>query len=867
LRAAVTLLDLLAKDLLAWMDAAPDGVPRAVLLWLDPEKQFQRLAVGFDATLTLHDAQLLSCSPEQSQLRLKLALLHLEAQPSVRAVVYLPGFGPEALEPQPDGRVPELWGVYEYRYKACIWGRGSRWEPGMVPELPTLAGWLRGHGVKLADEKTRRALSRGGADALLSRYTERQRTTNPADWPQPLRMSDVEVALAGDPRDALRRLLAAPGNEVKRWGQERSTTLGRIDAEFGLAPPADDVEPEQLANEFAVALALTEAWDAFGRPEDFPYLSRLPTRPDHRDRLVTFLREDILGHGDLGPRFRQRMRRLESSYPLASWARDRQGQPGGLPVLALTRWQQFLERFTAASSRGWRDAREVVRAERDVICAGASAPWTHLDPEVHWDVANELTELALGSEAATRSLETHRSVDDLVTAYAGDWWQLDRLHLRVRAGAALYEMPEARRVVDGAYFDYVSRVGDHFSQLVETGGVWPPGGAADVTCLRRSLWDPHAGRHGVIVSDGLRLDLAHDLAELLDDNGPTLDHVLSTLPSNTPFGMSALLPLTETPVGVDFSGGKAKLTQDGAARLEERDGRKDLLARKLLNEKGKPAVGFVDLEQLLKDGHVPGAQVVVVFDQRIDEQGHKGTEELPGLVGKMVRNLKRAIDMLHNAGIGTVHVVTDHGFLLLPPDAVDGLGAPQVPPTQYLYKHQRWTALRPGALISEVLRLPLPLSPEITLGFARGVRSLEKAEQYLHGGISLQECVIPHLVSHRALPQARLGVELLVTTDKLAGGTVPVVVRPRTAAGQAPLGGYQPVTVRLWVETTDTPPRIAAGPMDLLIRDDVQELKPPLYLAEGLGLEANHTLRLRAMDADTGQDLGSKPLTLMVDWE
>ena len=39
----MTLLDLLADDLLRWMDAAPDGVPRRVLLWLDPEGQFRRL--------------------------------------------------------------------------------------------------------------------------------------------------------------------------------------------------------------------------------------------------------------------------------------------------------------------------------------------------------------------------------------------------------------------------------------------------------------------------------------------------------------------------------------------------------------------------------------------------------------------------------------------------------------------------------------------------------------------------------------------------------------------------------------------------------------------------------------------------------
>ena len=46
-----------------------------------------------------------------------------------------------------------------------------------------------------------------------------------------------------------------------------------------------------------------------------------------------------------------------------------------------------------------------------------------------------------------------------------------------------------------------------------------------------------------------------------------------------------------------------------------------------------------------------------------------------------------------------------------------------------------------------------------------------------------------------------------------------------------------------------------------------RSLKPPLYLAEDLGLQANQILRLRAVDAETGQDLGSKNLTLMVDWE
>jgi len=39
----VNLAELLAEDLVVWMNAVPDGVPRRVLLWLDPESTFIRM--------------------------------------------------------------------------------------------------------------------------------------------------------------------------------------------------------------------------------------------------------------------------------------------------------------------------------------------------------------------------------------------------------------------------------------------------------------------------------------------------------------------------------------------------------------------------------------------------------------------------------------------------------------------------------------------------------------------------------------------------------------------------------------------------------------------------------------------------------
>ncbi len=865
----MTLLDLLAQDLLQWMDAAPDGVPRRVLLWLDPEGQFRRLTPHLEAVLAARGVRLLCHEPTDGagQLHLKLALLRLESEPAARAIVYLPGFDREAVEPRQDGRPPALWSVYEYRFKGCVWGRGERWEPGALPELPTLYTWLRRHGLQVADEKARRALVAGGPDALLARYAERQRSTTPTDWPQPLRTEDVEAALAGDPRDALRRLLAAPTNEVKRWGEEKPIVLARLAAEFGLGQLAETLGPEELADAVAVSLALTEAWDAFGRPANFPYLSRLPERLEHRVRQAAFLRDDVLSHAELGPRFRERMRRLEPSYPLADWARERAGQPGGLPLLAQARWRRFLERLQAAAGQGWKTARELLRAEREAVHAAASAPWAHLDADTHWQTVRELADLVVEAEGALGEAELLKRAAELVSAYADRWWRLDRLHLRVLAGAREAHLEAVRQVADQAYFDCVARLADRFSALVEQEGTWPPEGTAEVATLRPSLWGHGGGRRGIIVTDACRWDLAQDLAQRLEGEDCTLTPVLTTLPSNTPFGMAALLPLAGEPVVVEFGAGKPTIRQGAAKGLDTRDGRKAFLRAAVVDAKGKPQVDFMDLEALLKGVKVPSTPLVVVLDNGIDEQGHKGTEQLPGLAAAFIRNLRRAVEALHQAGVESVHVVTDHGFLLLPPEAVDALGRPEVLPAQARYKHQRWAALKPGAPVTDVMRLPTPLAPDVLLGIPRGVRTLEKADPYLHGGISLQECVIPHLVSRRVLPRARIGLELQVSTAKLVGGTVPVVLQPRVEPGQTSLGGYEPLTVRVWVETADAEPRMVAGPIELKLRADVEELKPPLYLQEGLDLKAGQPLRLRARDAETGQDLGSKDLTLLVDWE
>jgi len=116
----------------------------------------------------------------------------------------------------------------------------------------------------------------------------------------------------------------------------------------------------------------------------------------------------------------------------------------------------------------------------------------------------------------------------------------------------------------------------------------------------------------------------------------------------------------------------------------------------------------------------------------------------------------------------------------------------------------------------------------------------------------------------------RVGLDLAVSTPELSGGTVPVILKPVVPAGQLPLGGVQPLAVRLWVETTpagDAPARSVTAPVEVVVAPDAGELRPPVFLPEGLDLRAGQRLSLRAIDRDSGLDLGTLGLTLLVDWE
>ena len=141
-----------------------------------------------------------------------------------------------------------------------------------------------------------------------------------------------------------------------------------------------------------------------------------------------------------------------------------------------------------------------------------------------------------------------------------------------------------------------------------------------------------------------------------------------------------------------------------------------------------------------------GAEIIPEkkYWQEIGDIDKKGHEEQSGLV-KRIEELfdyvHEVIDTAFDKGIKRIKIVTDHGWLLLP----GGL-----PKTQ-LYEgltETRWgrcALIKEGAK-SNLLHLPWRWNETIFIAYAPGISFFKANQEYAHGGISIQECLLPVLI-------------------------------------------------------------------------------------------------------------------------
>lgn len=332
--------------------------------------------------------------------------------------------------------------------------------------------------------------------------------------------------------------------------------------------------------------------------------------------------------------------------------------------------------------------------------------------------------------------------------------------------------------VEVAYARYSGRLAAAWQGLVVSRGAWPYDveGVSQRTFFASKVRTALImGRVTVIVSDALRYEAGADWAQRVRDRrgtGVECSALLASLPSYTQLGMASLLPGAE----LSISPITLAATVDGQDATGGRH-REGILCRSV------PDAVVISYEDLVgQDGEerLEGASLAYVYHNVIDATGDKRDSEEGafGAVETAFVQLDRACARLFELGFRTVLVTADHGFLYQQdPQSFEFADVPflsAVLDVQRSKRSRRFVAapdLPSSDTLVELGAGQLGLAGDFEVGLPKGTRRLRlqgSGARFVHGGMTLQETVVPCVQIERT--RAR-GAGHTVEVDLLTGGS------------------------------------------------------------------------------------------------
>lgn len=818
-----------------------------VLLWCDAKAEFRGLLPEAEQAASDAGLTLLALDVEQSHgpLWLKWAA---EAGPGAgrKIVLWLPCSREAVAGASPDGLRLDV--LLEYQYCGLDWRIDGK--------QPTLFGFLKKHEVPLpASRAEQDALWRGGSDSPLARYVKKHAARDQTFWQsRTLSIAVVQEGIVGSVEDRLLRFLADPEGELTVMRGEG------IVGDFCSQLASELADPEGIEDDaggwsaaFVTGLALLEVFEKTGRPDDFPFLSKLPP-VGRREPQLKFLRR-WMRDAEYRLKYQEWALAVEPAIDLVPWARGRDDRPQAIRALVLDRWRMFLERLREAGPDEL-GQQLLLQEERTTLVEESKGFWAQGAEDAHvpgWSLSVDLADLAEASVRACNVAAARREAKSLVDVYAREWHEIDTAHWRLLAAAGqLDDMEAIAKIGDRFYFKYLQCANQAFYDSFRDSIAWPPAECRSVRDVVEGLYSKPAkgAKKAVLIVDALRYGLGCRLASQLEN--AEVEPVIADVPSETWVGMTALVPGCD--VELDVEGGGHKLPSAAAAGdLCYSHYRKKLIAaagaRALpAGTDGKPRDQISDVFDF-SEAPAKLPDLLVLFDRGIDSAGHSMGSEVIHHFEQALKSMRRAIRRLQGWGYSEIHVVTDHGFVLL--DSSDAVQKMEADKGAFVDSGTRWGILAQGASVPTAV-VPFALDSRWSVAVPPGIRSFSKPGAFFHGGTTLQEVVIPHLVIRSASGQVlRMRVNALLPLVEVATMTVKVELRPERPESTSLLDTVQGASVQVFLGELDA--KRSSVKVVEFEPDATEPQSVTLFLNREPAIALGTEIPLQVIDAETGE--------------
>lgn len=387
------------------------------------------------------------------------------------------------------------------------------------------------------------------------------------------------------------------------------------------------------------------------------------------------------------------------------------------------------------------------------------------------------------------------SAEEFISKYYSEWYRIDN-HYRRYMYFVMEKSPVANTLLSDITVDIESRYVNGYliplnekwtpyaSEMLQSG--WKCKGSS---ILSQGLFYGYnlqsvvqrGNKVIVVISDALRYEIGDELVSEINSQQrytASIKPMLSSVPSYTQLGMASLLPHKELEMGAD-----------GAVFIENHTSTQGLLNReKILKNAISDKAIALDASDVLKTSAtdlretIAANSVIYIYHDMIDKNGE---DNLLKASYDAIEELKKLIRLLGSANANNIWLTADHGFIYQESDLEDHQylaegtveGKSVKPGRRFSIGYE--LEKNPALMITRLSDIGLSNTDGLEVAFPSSIlrMRLQGANtNFVHGGLALQEVIIPLIKIEKARKDdvTDVSVRLLTNLKTITTGSVVV---------------------------------------------------------------------------------------------
>lgn len=380
--------------------------------------------------------------------------------------------------------------------------------------------------------------------------------------------------------------------------------------------------------------------------------------------------------------------------------------------------------------------------------------------------------------------------DEGFTRYRDDLFRIDQLYRQYTLASKTAEFTQPLEAlneqVENAYVtDFLAKLGISWQQQVDQVAKWRTFAIPSQSSFYAHYVAPlvRSGRKKavVIISDALRYEVAEELASRIRGENKyeaKIEALLGSLPSYTQLGMAALLPHKS----LAHSAGGDPVLVDGQPSNGTTNRSKILAA---VGGTAIQATDFVKMKPAERRDLYASNQVLYVYHDTIDATGDKAVSEHRTFkaAADAIDEIIDIVKKLTSANATNIFVTADHGFLYQESKLAPQFNLTVKPQGDKVVVENRRYVLGRGLKEDDAFRRFLPeqlgLSSDLEVQLPNSICRIVKPGagfQFVHGGASLQEIVVPIISINKGRSNTveLVNVDIHPESDKITTGQIVV---------------------------------------------------------------------------------------------